>query len=521
MSAIVTDQFRILNAGNFVESVENTSNSYYITVGLPNPTIAGYGRTSDWNTSPPAPLDNQSNNAHAGDVVLFGKKITSANVRRIVRRIDWVAGSRYEIYRDDYSILSPSPLTNASRLYDANYYVLNSDFRVYICIENGSSGTNLKGNVSQDEPTFTDLEPTRAGTSGDGYIWKYLFTVSPSDIVKFDSTEYITLPENWTSSSDTQVQAIRESANSDINLNQIKTVYIDKSGSAYSVGLSQEMNIIGDGTGGKVRVDVNQSGQITNTVVTAGGKDYSYALVDLGPINSNITANTSAKLVPIIPPARGHGDDIYSELGSDKVLIYARFDDSTKDFPVDTSFAQVSIVKNPTAVGTNNIFTGSSFSGLNSVKFSSVTGTPQIGEKIEQVLLGNVGRAYGYISSYDSETKVLKYIQDRSLYFNQTTLDQQDYVGISTNGRNYDFESSANLIRGQVSGFSGSIDLNFSGITTNPTGNKLINLGVNFTGGMAVSEINKGSGQLIYLDNRPSIARNLRQKEDIKIILEF
>jgi hypothetical protein len=521
MSAIVTDQFRILNAGNFVESVENTSNSYYVTVGLPNPTITGYGRTSDWNTSPPAPLDNQSNNAHAGDVILFGKKITSANVRRIVRRVDWVAGSRYEIYRDDYSIASPSPLTNAARLFDANYYVLNSDFRVYICIENGSSGTNPKGNVSQDEPTFTDLEPTRAGTSGDGYIWKYLFTVSPSDIIKFDSTEYITLPDNWLLSSDTQVQAVRESANSDINLNQIKTVYIDKSGSAYSTGSSLEMDIIGDGTGGKVRVDVDGNGQITNTVVTAGGKNYSYALVDLGPINSNITANSSAKLVPIIPPARGHGDDIYLELGSDKVLIYARFDDSTKDFPVDTSFAQVSILKNPTSVGTNNIFTGSSFSGLNSIKFSSVTGTPQIGEKIEQTLLGNVGRAYGYISSYDSETKVLKYIQDRSLYFNQTTLDQQDYVGISTNGRNYAFESSANLIRGQTSGFSGSIDLNFSGITTNPTGSKLINLGVNFTGGMAVSEINKGSGQLIYLDNRPSIARNLRQKEDIKIILEF
>jgi hypothetical protein len=42
------------------------------------------------------------------------------------------------MYRDDYSILNPSPLTNASRLYDANYYVMNSDYRVYICIENGS-----------------------------------------------------------------------------------------------------------------------------------------------------------------------------------------------------------------------------------------------------------------------------------------------------------------------------------------------------------------------------------------------
>ena len=63
--------------------------------------------------------------------------------------------------------------------------------------------------------------------------------------------------------------------------------------------------------------------------------------------------------------------------------------------------------------------------------------------------------------------------------------------------------------------------MNFSGITTNPTGNKLINLGVNFIGGLANSEINKGSGEVIYLDNRPVIVRNQRQKEDIKIILEF
>ena len=519
MPAIVTDQFRILNASNFVESVESASNSYYITVNLSNPTSVGFGRSSDWNTNPPAPLDNFAQNSHAGATILFGKKISSANIRRIIRRIDWVAGTRYEMYRDDYSILNPSPLTNASRLYAANYYVINSDFRVYICIENGSSGLNTKGNVSQDEPTFTDLEPSRAGSSGDGYIWKYLFTISPSDIIKFDSTEYITLPNSWATSTDSQIRAIRESADSNINLNQIKTVYIDDAGNNYASGLGQEFNIIGDGTGGKVRVDVT-SGKITETTVTSGGKNYSYALVDLGSINSN-TTGTNAKLVPIIPPSKGHGFDIYSELGSDKVLIYARFDDSTKDFPVDTSFAQVGIIKNPTAVGTDNIYTSNTFSGLYSIKFSSVTGTPVIGEKIRQSLISNVGLAFGWVSSYDSETKVLKYFQDRSLYYNQTTRDQRDYVGISTNGRVFPFESSANLISGESSLFSGSIDIGFSGITTNPTGTKLIDLGVNFTTGLASPEINKGSGQLLYLDNRASIARNLRQKEDIKIILEF
>ena len=423
------------------------------------------------------------------------------------------------MYRDDYSIINPSPLTNSSRLYGANYYVMNSDYRVYICIENGSSGSSPKGNVSQDEPTFTDLEPSRAGDSGDGYIWKYLFTVSPSDIVKFDSTEYITVPNNWLTSTNSQIVAVRESGDSTANNNQIKTVYIEKSGSNYSNGLGQELSIIGDGSGGRVRVDV-EGGQITNTVVTSGGKDYSYALVDLGSINTNSIGN-SAKLIPIIPPSKGHGYDLYTELGTDKVLVYARFDDSTKDFPVDTSFAQVAIIKNPTSIGSTQVYTENTFTGLYSLKFSIVSGTPSIGEKIEQIVSGGTGRAYGYVASWDSETKVLKYFRDRSLYYNQTTLDQQDYVGISTNGRPYSFESSANQILGKSSGFSASIDAGFSGISTNPTGAKLINLGVNFTSGMASPEINKGSGDIIYLDNRPSISRSSRQKEDIKIVLEF
>ena len=100
-------------------------------------------------------------------------------------------------------------------------------------------------------------------------------------------------------------------------------------------------------------------------------------------------------------------------------------------------------------------------------------------------------------------------------------MNTQDYAGISTRGRAYPFESSAALDFWRYSSFTGSIDTAFAGFSTNPTGTKLINLGVNFTGGMAVPEINKGSGDVIFLDNRASIARNARQKEDLKIVLEF
>jgi len=530
MSAIITDQFRILNANNFVESVENTNNSYYVFIGLSNPagtgSLVGYGRSSDWNSNTPAPTDSFSYRAHTGDTMMFGKKISSANIRRIIRRVDWVAGRRYEIYRDDYSVENPSPLTQANRLYDANYYVLNSDFKVYVCIDNGSTGANPLGNVSQDEPTFTDLEPSKAGNSGDGYVWKYLFTVSPSDIIKFDSTEFITVPNSWSSSQDSQIRAVRENGNSDVNQNQIKHVFVENAGSGYANGLSQEVDIIGDGTGAKARVDV-VNGTITDVTVSAGGRGYSYGVVDLGTLNSGVsTATGRAKLIPIIPPSLGHGHDLYTELGTDRVIVYARFDDSTKDFPIDTKFAQVGVVKNPTKVGTSVTYTDNTYSSLQAVKFDSVTGVPEVGEEIKQVLTvsPNIGKvATAYIASYDTETKVLKYFRDRSLNFNRTTYDQTDYAGISTAGRIYQFESTstANNIEGKKSFFSGAISQNFSGITTNPSGNKLINLGTNFISGLSNSEINKGSGETIYLDNRPLIVRNSRQKEDIKIILEF
>ena len=90
--------------------------------------------------------------------------------------------------------------------------------------------------------------------------------------------------------------------------------------------------------------------------------------IDLGTINSGaVQGGPPAKLIPIIPPSKGHGFDLYKELGADRVLVYARFDDSTKDFPIDSQFAQVSLVKNPTSFGTTSVYTGSTFSALKSI----------------------------------------------------------------------------------------------------------------------------------------------------------
>jgi hypothetical protein len=532
MSAFVTDQFRILNASNFVDSVQNSNNSYYVFVGLSNPTASGFGRNSSWDVTPPNPVDCIDYLNHSESTILFGKQITGANVRRAIRKITWVSGQQYEMYRPDYSIITPSPVTGSMRLYDANYYVINSNYKVYICIDNGSTGSKPTGNASQVEPTFTDLEPSKLS---DGYVWKYLYTVSPSDIVKFDTTEYITLPNDWSSSSDQQIAAVRDNGDSSLNNNQIKKVYIKNGGVGYNLQSGQSCNLVGDGSGGKVSLQIDQSQQkITDAIVTSGGKNYTYALVDLGTTSSS-TPSTYAELIPIIPPSKGHGYDLYEELGADRILVYARFDDSTKNFPVDSKFAQIGIIKNPTvydSVGVNtSIYNSSDFSAVYALKLSSITPsnpTVSVGSKILQINPNTGKKAVGYVVSYDSETKVLKYYQDRSLYLGGGGgSDYKDFVGVSsffnTNGDSVghlvEFVADSNLqIIGE--GFNSSIDTTFTNNKVT-VANKIISLGVEFTEGIAKPQINNKSGYIIYIDNRPTVSRSLRQKEDVKIILEF
>ena len=117
-------------------------------------------------------------------------------------------------------------------------------------------------------------------------------------------------------------------------------------------------------------------------------------------------------------------------MGADRILVYARFDDSTKDFPIDTKFAQIGIMKNPTSIGSTQIFTDNQFSSVSSLYLDDfpTTTTVNVGDIMTQdIKSGNVvvGQARGYVVSYDvisedtPKIAVMKYYQDRSLYFNQ------------------------------------------------------------------------------------------------------
>ena len=273
MAAIITDQLRILNAKNFVSGVQSSSNSYYAFIGLPD----SLSYQSDWDTSPPSPKDNLEQSDDYWDTMIAVKKITSSDCSQVVRKTTWQSGITYDMWRSDISRDNPSQPSGSFDIYSANYYVMNSDYRVYICLQNGSTPETPDGKPSLDEPTFTDLEPRVTGTSGDGYIWKYLYSIKPADLIKFDSTEFMPVPADW--DTNTEDSAIRNNAVD----GGIKIVVIKNRGTG--IGTANQtytrVPIKGDGFDAECTVVVNNDQQIESVTISNEGYGYTYGNVDL------------------------------------------------------------------------------------------------------------------------------------------------------------------------------------------------------------------------------------------------
>ena len=427
------------------------------------------------------------------------------------------------MYRNDIKAENPSKPSNAVSLYEANYYVMNSDYRVYICLQNGSNPENPSGRASLDEPTFTDLEPREAGTSGDGYVWKYLYTIKPGDIVKFDSTNFMPVPKDWTTTTDANISAVRNNSSTS---GQLKIVTITNRG----VGLGTanrtytQVPIKGDGNGAECTVAINNNSKVESVTISKGGSGYTFGTVDL--VAGNVPGGTTAPIFDvIIPPQGGHGSDIYRELGARNTLIYSRIENDTEnpDFITGNEFARVGLVQNPKTYNTSTNLGLDKAAATYALKltgagYSSATFTA---DAFITQTIGLGSTAVGRVVSYDQVTGVLKYWQDRSTAgFNtdgsKNTIPEYGFKmnrftkGI-TDGGSFDIVGGSATL---------AIQTSFTGISTE-INSRTYYLGQSFNEGVAQPEVEKYTGNIIYVDNRPSITRSSSQKEDIKIILQF
>jgi hypothetical protein len=516
MSAIITDQLRILNAKNFISFAKDPNNSLYSFIGLPNPT----DYSSTWNINPLAPKDSFEQETDTWDSIISLKKILPDGIRQVIRRNTWASGTTYDMYRHDISRTNVSKPSNATSLYSSNYYIINSDFRVYICLQNGTNPENPSGKPSLDEPLFTDIEPRSAGESGDGYIWKYLYTVKPSDLIKFDTLNFIPVPDDWeTNFIDAPV---RDNA---FDSGQLKIVTIKNRGSGLGTSnvVYKNVPIVGDGEDGTATITINNNSQVESIVVSRGGDGYTFARVDLDSIDFPL-GTTSPEFDVIIPPGNGHGADIYKELGANNVLLYSRIENNDIDFVVGNEIARVGIIINPNEYGSDTaIISAFQASALYALRLTGIgySSTSFENDSFITQTIGTGVTAVGRVVAYDQTTGVLKYWQDKTLagFNTDGTKSSSSTYGIKLNKFTTTLESGGSLVINGGS-INLSIDNTYSGVTTS-INNITYNLGQLFTNGISEPEVKKYSGEIIYVDNRPSILRSKSQKEDIKVILQF
>jgi len=492
MAAIITEKFRLNNAKQFVEDITQTSSVAYTFIGR------GHAWTDD--ASPPTPVDSPNDEFDAYRNMVALKKISTSDISQAIVRRDWTSGTTYDEYRHNYTS-SNAASSGATTLWSSLYYVITDDYNVYKCLSNGTAD-HTAVNTSTVKPDHTTLATP---TESDQYQWKYMFSISASDVIKFVTNDFIPVKTlgaqlavaggvdtgsqdgrlGDASTDDGSAQWDVENGAVDGALQKVRIV---AAGSNYSNATTTGIAIRGDGSSGVATV-VTAGGVVTSVSITTAGSGYTTAWIaneDIpGADNVNQAADgtlVSANIEFIIQPKNGHGADPIEELGGNYVILNSRLEyaEGSGDFPTDNDFRQIGVVVNPTNYGTNTLSTASTLKAYKTMTFaSSGFAAPTVDTVIRNASTELKTSAVGVVISVDSSTRIISYLP----YPNEA---------------------------GKFATFSTSETVYSSTSTNHGTISALAN-----------EDIKRHSGDIIYLENRGAVSRASDQIEDIKLIVEM
>ena len=486
MPAIVTNKFRIHNAEQFTESFSEASpNVYYLGIGRPQAfgtLTRGDSRTTNEGSdaSPLTPVDSVQDEFFYFDDLLAAKRVTSSDILNVVPRRNWTTGTVYDYYRHDYgnritgTTTTQTADSGASILYDATFYVMNSNFDVYKCLDNNAGAT------STVEPT-TVLTPIQ--TTGDGYKWKYMYSLSAAQQTNFLSTDFMAVATDATVSS--------AAVDGAINIIKIKTA-----GTGGTDGTHTGIAIRGDGSSGTVSVTVS-GGAVTGVTVTNAGTGYTFGYIrNADIVTAGATGLSGAELDCIIEPKGGHGFNAVKELGGFYIMMNTNFEageaSNSGDFTTANDFRRVCLIRDPESGG--SAATATTIRNTKAILVTSPSGDFTVDEEINQTSTGAVGK----VVEWDSSNNILYYVQTR---FNDH--------GVDSNGNLTAF-SGTNTITGQS-----------SSVTATPSSSTTTVDSISFTSGYNSGEIDADTGDVMYVENRSPITRASDQTENVKLIIEF
>ena len=498
MAAIITEKFRTHNARQFIEDF--TEESQYVFIG----------RSHSWtdDNNPPAPANSESEEISAYEDMIALKKVGATDVSHGLVRYNWDAtlNTKYDEYRDNYSSTNTTNVTNASNFFDGRGYIITDEFKVYKCLRTGvdASGNAVNSTVQPVTVSTTVPEITADAGASHGYMWKFMYSVGASDVIKFVTNDFIPVKTigaktsvagsgasgqfGSTATDDGSAQWDVENASVD---GAIYHYVVTAAGSSYSNGssgdFSVDVSVQGDGSGAVATLTFESGNlkRVQRKDTSSFGSGYKRAsFPTLNSTVSGISAGSGATIHAVISPINGHGANPIEELGGNYVVVNSRLEFSEaaggNDFPTDNDFRRIGLIKNPVKTDGGTISTDVSMTATNQLTVTNATSL-----LVDDVITnaasesGTTAKAR-IVSKTGNVIKVLPVVNSGGEYVN--------------------FANSNSIFK---SGSDTSVDVASSGTTT------------------AHPEMVRFTGQILYVENRGAVSRAADQIEDIKLIIEM
>lgn len=446
MPAIITDKLKKQFVQDIYNEAQDSANFYYI----------GIGRSEDWDSADAAPTPvNRSRDEKLFRHSLQSVKSASA-FSFVVPRYNWTSGTVYNAYND-----------NVSGQPAISYYVITDENKVYLCVRQGKDA-NGAAVVSTVKPDHTD---TSLSEETDGYVWKFLYTVTTTDANNYLTANFF--PVKFVDSADTvdpdfQQYVIQQAAIP----RQIVGYRVITGGTGFTS--DPTITVQGDGRGAHARAVVTTTGVIGAIEVddSAGGFPLGTGYSQANVVISG-GGGTGASAVPIYGPPAGLGADPRDDLRSVALMFNVKPSGNEQgDFVIGNDFRQIGLIKNPTLYDSAAAFTETQGRALKAMNVSSVTGN----FSEDDIITGGTSTARAIIDYYNDSSQIW-YHQNETTGF----VPFQDGETISTSIASATADSAA-----------------------------------------VAPELDPYSGDVLYIDNRTqAITRAAQQTEDIKIVIQL
>ena len=503
MSAIITNNFRRNSCEGFINQIKSDPNSYFI----------GIGKSDKWPDSVTYSEDDQQflvplpNGTIIEDQDVLDNLITLVKIKEqsvLTPRNRWESGRTYKVY-DPYD-----PLTFDLEGSDYPCYVTMNN-NIYACLGNNGG---LKSTINPSELYDTFDTTNHVLVTGDGYIWCFIQTNNQSST--FNTEQFIPVNQSLVeTNSDTLLVNAKQATGGLIynykiplsaggsNLTKedliIKLKGVDEYGIAIpTIDLNNNDKFVVDVTGGEIKsIEYAYS---EDSPIGAG--IMAYPLIGYMKASIEVYENTDGNEVfvdtirinPLVAPIDGFGAKPRRDIPSYYAGCYTRFSGVVDgDALIDTPIRQVSLIKDiqrnsDSPVGSNEgveYNAEQALDGVNYIQFNANVLT--VGHPVGSII--SQGDARVYLDRVDL-------INDR-IFYHTNSNSNVNYVPLQ-----------ATVEAGEIT--ISDINGDELGVHTQDEIDSIV-----------ASEYVHDTGEVLFVDHRKKIVRNVDQTEDVKIVIQF